>query len=87
MRMERKTSGTSQRRSMTGKPSQPVPLSLSICHKFFRRIGKISDYYSRLGVNLIFEKCPRLRGHLANEYDDELINKVPFHTIHQSPAH
>ena len=32
------------------------------------------------------EKCPRLRGHLANEYDDVLISKVLSHIVPPDPG-
>jgi hypothetical protein len=81
--MERAISGTSQRTSTTGKLPQPVP-GVCSCDRLCRRTRKILDYYSRLGVNLMCEKCPRLRGHLANEYDDELISKVLSHIVLQT---
>ena len=87
MKIERAMSGTLQKRSTRGKLLQHVPSGVSSCHKLHRRIGKISDYYSRLGVNLMCKKCPCLRGHLANEYDDELISKVLSHIAPQTLAH
>ena len=87
MKMQTAMSGTSQKRSTRGKLRQPVPPGVGSYHKLCRRIRKILDYHSRLGVNLMCEKCPRLRGHLANEYDDELISKVLSNVIPQTLAH
>jgi hypothetical protein len=49
--------------------------------KLSRRIKRISSYYSRLGVKLMFERSRKLREHLENSYDEDLVHKVP-HEIH-----
>ena len=41
-----------------------------------RHINKIANHYSKLGVSTIFARCPRLKAHLKDEYNETFIHKA-----------
>jgi hypothetical protein len=61
---------------MTSRFPHLVYLCVRNVDEFSRRIKRISSHYSKLGVKLMFERCQKLKGHLANGYDRDLIHKV-----------
>ena len=76
MMMERTPQDTSQRRStISTLPSAHFARS-SPSDTSLRCINKITNHYSKLGVSTIFARCPRLKAHLKDEYDETFIHEV-----------
>lgn len=49
---------------------------------------RISSHYGVLGVELMLERCPKLREHMEEDYDEGLIHEVSISTSQpHTPVH